>query len=119
MAFAQRCTDEFGVATIAALHVPWRASSANPVHLHLMMMGPRRLTALGLTTYEHGLCFRRGQKLLATAGRRIAADAPDRCPAPTDTCPTDRKSQGEAAREDESGSPTRRMAAILQLRKIL
>lgn len=65
MAFAQGIADEFGVATIAALHVPWRAGSANPVHLHLMMMGPRRLTALGLTTYEHGLCFMRGQKLLA------------------------------------------------------
>lgn len=63
--FAQAVADEFGVATIAALHVPWRAGSSNPVHLHLMAMGPRKLTSVGLTAYEHALCFKRGQRLLA------------------------------------------------------
>lgn len=63
--FAQGIADDYGVAVVAALHAPFRAGSSNPVHLHLMLMGPRKMTALGLTTYEHAFCFARGQKLLA------------------------------------------------------
>ena len=62
--FAEMLARDHEVATIVALHAPYRSGSANPVHAHLLIV-PRTLTALGLGKYQHLFCFARGQKQLA------------------------------------------------------
>jgi hypothetical protein len=62
--FAETLARDHEVATIAALHAPFRAGSANPVHAHLLII-PRVLNALGPGKYQHLFCFARGQKELA------------------------------------------------------
>jgi hypothetical protein len=62
--FAETLAAREQVATIVALHAPYRKGSANPVHAHLCVI-PRVLNSLGLGRYQHLFCFPRGQKQLA------------------------------------------------------
>ena len=61
---AQTIADDTKVAVITVLHVPARQGSANPVHAHLLLMGPRALTPLGLGAYHNEFCYPRGQRAL-------------------------------------------------------
>jgi len=62
--FAELIAERELVATIVALHAPFRAGSSNPIHAHLMIV-PRELNSLGLGRYQHMFCYPRGQRELA------------------------------------------------------
>jgi hypothetical protein len=59
--------DPFRVGAVLVHHAPHRAGSANQPHVHVMIAGPRRLTALGLGEWV--------RPLIATTTHALVRDA--------------------------------------------
>ena len=72
--FTRRCiVDTFEVGALIVSHAPHRAASGNMPHVHVMIPGPRRLTALGLGEWVWPLVGNRAHPLVRNAFLEVQA----------------------------------------------
>lgn len=61
--------DRYGTPVLMVQHAPHHMASRNPPHLHLLILGPRRLTSLGWADKVPDLSHDRGRDLLLRSWR--------------------------------------------------
>ena len=72
--FTRRCiVDTFEVGALIVSHAPHRAARAQLPHVHVMVPGPRRLTALGLGEWVWPLADKRAHALVRNAFLEVQA----------------------------------------------